>query len=112
MRNSPEHRSPCARLLLLAALVGWPGPAARAQAPQCTWGDGVSLDGAPYRKLLIARDGGAGVFVVTSPVNWQDEPASIPSVGTLRLHHILEQGVLDVALPDTGAVFYTPPDPT
>jgi hypothetical protein len=112
MRPGSEHRSRRAVRLLAAALLLICAPKANAQAPSCAWGDGVSLDGAHDRKLLLASDGGAGVFVVTSPVNWFDRPNPVPGLGTLRLQHILEQGVLDPALPDTGAVFYTPPDPT
>jgi hypothetical protein len=114
MRPGPEHHSRFRVPLLAATLLLARALAAHAQAPSCAWGDGVSLDGAPYRKLLLASDGGAGVFVVTCPVNWFDkpDPPTPPRVGTLRLQHILEQGVLDPALPDTGAVFYSPPDPT
>ena len=70
MRSGPEHHSRRALRLLAVALLLCCVPAAHAQTPSCAWDDGVSLDGARYRKLLLASDGGAGVFVVTSPVNW------------------------------------------
>ena len=105
MRLRPEHRSPRAWLLLSAVLACCPAPAARAQAPTCSWGSaGVVISGAERRTLLLAGDGGAGVVAVSVPVTG-DDPVSPPH-SSLRFHHILEQGRLDPNLPAEGATFF------
>jgi hypothetical protein len=109
MRPGPEHRSRRAVRLLAAALLLTCAPKTNAQAPSCAWGDGVLIPGTEVRRLALASDGGAGLLVVSCPENWFDAPAS--KVGTLRLHHVLEQGRLDPSLPEQGVTFYTPPEP-
>src|SRR5258708_749096 len=109
MRYPSEHRSRGAAFGLLAAVLLCLAPAARAQAPTCAWGDGVLLPGTENRKLGLASDGGAGLLVVSSPFIGTDTP--LYTIGTLRLHHVLEQGRLDPSLPEQGVTIYTPPDP-
>src|SRR5438552_10931871 len=100
MRSPSEHHSRAVAYGLLAAILLCLTPAARAQAPTCAWGDGVLLPGTEGRKLGLASDGGAGLLVVSSPFIGTDTPLYM--VGTLRLHHVLEQGRLDPSRPEQG----------
>lgn len=95
--------------LLAAALLLACASRTHAQAPSCAWGDGVLIPGTENRGLSLASDGGAGLLVVSCPVDGLDAPSY--KVGTLRLHHVLEQGRLDPSLPEKGVTFYTPPQP-
>jgi hypothetical protein len=58
----------------------------------------VALAGPGTLQLLIASDGGAGVFAFTAPEgSWLP-----PNHGVLRMFHVLEQGKLDPSLPAAG----------
>src|SRR5882672_7260004 len=86
---------------LLAALSV--AASAFAQAPQCAWVNGVALPGGDTRDVLITSDGAAGLLTITWEVN-----AGYVYTSTIRLHHVLEQGRLDPALPADGAVIMSP----
>ena len=85
--------------LVLAAVLACLATVSRAQAPSCAWGDGVALPGGDTRDVLIASDGAAGLLAITWRVN-----IGTTYVSTLRLHHVMEQGRLDPAMPADGVV--------
>lgn len=85
------------RVLALALLLTCLATTSHAQAPSCAWGDGVTLPVSGDLGLLLAEDGGAGVFAFTWP--WGSSPG-LP--GTLRMFHVLEQGRLDPGFPASG----------
>ena len=98
MRQTPEcrsSRSGVLRAIAFAGVIACAAPVARAQAPSCAWGDGVTLPISGDLGLLLASDGGAGVLAFTWP--WESA-----SPGVLRMFHVLEQGVLDPTLPSGG----------
>ena len=99
MGQTPEcrsSRSGVLRAIAFAGVIACAAPVARAQAPSCAWGDGVTLPISGDLGLLLASDGGAGVLAFTWP--WESA-----SPGVLRMFHVLEQGVLDPTLPSDGA---------
>src|SRR5262245_30458019 len=102
MRPTSERRSPAlgvVRVIVVAGVLALACAPARAQAPSCAWGDGVTLPVSGQPGVLLANDGSAGVLAFTWPwSSWK-----VPSHGVLRMFHVLEQGVLDPSLPDTGA---------
>ena len=86
--------------LMAALCVASP---AFAQAPECSWGNGVALPGGDTRDVLVTSDGAAGLLAIT----WQVNTGAVYT-STIRLHHVLEQGQLDPALPADGVVIMSP----
>ena len=85
--------------LALATVLACLATVSRAQAPSCAWGSGVALPGGDTRDVLITSDGAAGLHAITWRVN-----IGTSFLSTLRLQHVLEQGVLDPAMPADGVV--------
>ena len=89
--------------LLHAVLLATALAAPHAHAQQCSWA--ADLPGAEHRMLTLAGDGGHGVLSVSWPTSWVDHGTSS---ATLRLHHVLEHGAPDPALPTAGVTFFAP----
>ncbi len=107
MNRTTEFRSPwigiaIAVLLQLAALP------VRSQPPTCAWDQGITLPGCEGRTLRLLSDGGFGLLAVSAHATGEDKSGPTAGRGTLRLHHVLEQGRLDPDLPAEGAVFFIP----
>src|SRR5262249_55865373 len=106
----PRERPSAARLapaltaaaILLACAPG----ASHAQPPSCAWGGGVSLPGGDDRTVILAADGAAGVFAISTPV--YEGFGNL--VSWLRIQHVLEQGRLDPSLPANGVTILTNAD--
>src|SRR5262245_27411255 len=92
--------------LVAAALLAFLAPASRAQPPTCGWGEGVTLPVSGELGLLIVSDGEAGALALTYPI--ASGPA--PNHGTLRLFHVLEQGILDPGAPAAGVTILSAAD--
>ena len=107
MHSRSERRS-LPVLALAAVLVALAGTPASGQPPVCSWADGLTLPGCIGRTMRLASDGAGGLLAVSVSATGEDVGGPTSGRGTLRLHHVLEQGRLDPNLPAEGAVFFVP----
>lgn len=99
--------SRCSTVVIMALLTLANAPV-HAQPPTCAWDHGITLPGCEGRTVRLLSDGGLGLLAVSAHSTGEDKSGPTNGRGTLRLHHVLEQGRLDPNLPAEGAVFFIP----